>query len=174
MSVSVTVKPVDKPDLKHWRSGGTLASKNYKWNIWIAVGRHTDYGWSTKCLVWGAEVFFLFFFSPCIRKSKFQKDTNGAKKTLGVVTAFICLWRERGSPFTAHRRAFHFASFCGIEMQLSADLKHNIGHRLQGTWSSMLSCCANSPNGSFIINSGAWVVAGADGAAEGWRTTPGF
>lgn len=27
MSVSVTVKPVDKPDLKHWRSGTALASE---------------------------------------------------------------------------------------------------------------------------------------------------
>lgn len=27
MSVSVTVKPVDKPELKHWRSGITLVSK---------------------------------------------------------------------------------------------------------------------------------------------------
>lgn len=170
MSVSVTVKPVDKPDLKHWRSGGTLASKNYKWNMWIAVGRHTDYGWSTKCLVWGAEALFFC----CISGNPNFRKALMSQKTLGVVTAFICLRQERGSPFTAHRRAFHFASFCGIEMQLSADLKHNIGHRFQRTWSSMLSCCANSPNGSFIINSGAWVVAGADGAAEGWRTTLGF
>lgn len=61
----------------------------------------------------GGLRLFLLLLLLRFWKSKFQKGTN-SRKTLGVVTAFICLRWERGSPFTAHRRAFPFASFGGI------------------------------------------------------------